>query len=606
MLLASSVFSCFAASNFIIRDFDIKMVVRSDDTYEITETLDVEFTAPSHGIYVTIPRKTRLDRDGQLSEFYAGVSDFKVLSGQPVSENSDSDVYSFKIGDPNNYADTHTTYQYSYIYNTKGDHLKGADEVYHNLVGTSWEAQSIDHVSFEVVFPEAIDMANVGIKTGSGKEVPFETPDDRTIKGETTENVMRGLTIRAVLPQGYFTREAKSPVALLYIALGGLAALAAVGFSLWRKYGKDPVYPVTEQFYPPEGLSAPEAAYLAKGTIEKQDVVSTLLSLADRGYLKIREFEEEYGKKHKKRTAYEIIKLRDYDDDVVGEKAFMDGMFESGDIINTKDLEDRFYKTIESIEKEIRDKYKGMLFDETAASKAKIMYIAGWAGLAVLTIVTKIAGGTGFMTGSITRMLFNFAPVILIGGGFRVVAHRLRDKKKIIAYLPAVIMILIGWFLAKVTDIFYGWLTVPFAIGLALCLVLFILGALCEKKTDWYAEIQARINGFTDFLKTAEKDQMEALAERDPGYYYKNLAYAFALGVTAVYAKRFASIANRAPDWYDTHTYYDSYGTEHLTDSLTGMMTSVGSSLTSSPSDSSGGGSFSGGGGGGGSGGGSW
>ena len=43
----------FAASDFIIRNYNIRMVVNEDDTYEITETLDVEFTAPSHGIYVS-------------------------------------------------------------------------------------------------------------------------------------------------------------------------------------------------------------------------------------------------------------------------------------------------------------------------------------------------------------------------------------------------------------------------------------------------------------------------------------------------------------------------------------------------------------------------
>jgi len=595
----------YAASNFHIRDYDIKMVVNEDDTYQITETLEVEFTAPSHGIYVNIPTMTTLDRDGQKSQYKAEIRDFRLLSGQMHSESTEGSVFSSKIGNPDKYADDITIYQYTYLYDTKGDHLKDADEVYHNLVGTSWEAQSIDHVSFEVEFPKAIDMSKVGIKTGNQISVPFEAVSDSAIKGETTENVLKGLTLRAVLPQGYFTREAKSPVALFYIVIGGLALLAGLGFALWRKYGKDPVYPVTEQFYPPEGISAPEAAYLVKGSLAKQDVVSTLLSLADRGYLKIREFEDEKSKRRKKKTKYEIIKLKEYDGDVVGEKTFMDGLFASGDTVGLKDLEDKFYKTITIIEKEIEDKYKGKLFDETAASKAKIMYIAGWAGLIILVAVSKITG-LGFTTGSLSLMIFNFAPVILFGTGFQMAAKAIRDKKKIFAYLPALFSVGIGWVLALSTDTFYGWQLIPFTIGLGLCLILFILGALCEKKTEWYAEIQAKIKGYTDFLKTAEKDQMEELAERDPGYYYKNLAYAFALGVTAVYARRFASIAKQAPEWYDSHHYHGAYGTENLTDSLTGMMTSVGNSLTSSPSSGSGGGSFSGGGGGGGSGGGSW
>ena len=613
MLLCSSAFSVYAASNFIIHDYDIKMVVNEDDTYEITETLDVEFTAPSHGIYRTIPKKTTIDRDGQISRYNAVIKDFTMLSGQPFKESSDSDDYDFRIGDPDKYADTNTTYQYSYIYDPKGDHFKGGDEVFHNMVGTSWEARSIDHVSFVITFPEDIDMRKVGIKTGDNINVPFEAVDAKTIQGETSEYVLGGLTVRAVLPEDYFTKEAKDPAWIFYALIGGLALLAAAGFIMWNKYGRDPVYPDTLEFYPPEGISAPEAAYLSKGFINKSDVVSILLSLADKGYLKIREYEEEAGrkkkdpKKQKMVTRYEIEKIRDYDGNVIGEKAFMKGLFEDGDIVGVKDLEDKFYKTIEKIEKEIQEKYKGRLYDETAASKAKIMYIAGWAGLALLFVVSRATGGSGSGIKSLTQTLFLAVPLLAAGGGFYGIARAIRDKKRLGAYAVSAIVIVFGLGYARLMDVFWGWQTLPFLAGAALCLILFILGGLCEKKTEFYAEIQAKIKGYTDFLKTAEKDQMETLAEDDPGYFYRNLAYAFALGVTAVYAKRFASIAYQKPDWYDTYRYDTAgYSTMNMLDSISDMASSVSTSMSSSPSDGDGGGSFSGGGGGGGGGGGSW
>ena len=86
-----------------------------------------------------------------------------------------------------------------------------------------------------------------------------------------------------------------------------------------------------------------------------------------------------------------------------------------------------------------------------------------------------------------------------------------------------------------------------------------------------------------------------------------NLAFAFALGVTAVYAKKFASMAGTDPDCYssDIHSFGSS-GTTRMVDSVSSMANSIGSTMSSSPSSGSGGGSFSGGGGGGGSGGGSW
>lgn len=599
--------SCFAASDFIIRDYDIKMVVNEDDTYEITETVDVEFTAPSHGIYRSIPKDTRLDRDGQLSQYVAGVKRFKMLSGQPFEDESDSQNYMFRIGDPDVYADTNTRYQYTYVYDTRGDHFKNGDEVYHNMVGTNWEAQGIDHVSFEIVFPKDIDMSKVGVKTGGQLSVPFEAVGARTIKGETSENVLGGLTVRAVLPEGYFSRQARDPAALLYVIMGGLAALAAFGAVLWRKYGRDPVYPDTLEFYPPEDVSAPEAAYLLKGELNKQDVVSILLTLADKGYLRIHEYEEEHGLRHKMKTVYEIEKLKDYDGDVVGERSFMTGLFADTDVVRVKDLEDKFYKTIDLIETEIRDKYKGKLYDETAASKAKIMYIAGLAGLAVLFIAARATGGEGFSFEGVVDAFFMLIPFIVTAMGFYLAAAAVRIKKRAGAYIGAAALAVGGLGFARMMGTFRGEQTLPFMGGAALCLLLFIMGGLCEKKTEYYAELQARIKGYTDFLKTAEKDQMEELAANDPGYYYRNLAYAFALGVTAVYAKRFAALAKEPPQWYySDHMHDGSFDSGSMLDSINSMASSVSASMSSSPSDGSGGGSFSGGGGGGGGGGGSW
>ena len=82
---------------------------------------------------------------------------------------------------------------------------------------------------------------------------------------------------------------------------------------------------------------------------------------------------------------------------------------------------------------------------------------------------------------------------------------------------------------------------------------------------------------------------------------------AFALGVTSVFAKKFASLAVEPPKWYESNYGTGNFSTLVMMDSLSDMMSSAKGSMTSSPSGSgSGGGSFSGGGGGGGGGGGSW
>ena len=602
-----------AASNFWIDDYDIQVVVNEDDTYDITETIKVHFTWQSHGIYRTIPLRTSLDRDGQRSTYFAKVRGFEMLSGQKWEDESEYDEFNARIGNEDVYADKDTVYKMSYTYDPQGDHFKGGDEFFYNLIGTSWEAQSIKHVSFDVQFPKAIDMSKVGIKTGDNKMVDFEVVSDQEIKGETSEYVLGGLTVRAVLSEGYYTRQEGTSVIPLLVLTGLMILLAAVGFLLWRKYGRDPQLVETEEFYPPEKLSAPEVGFLAKGEVQGSHVVSALLSLADRGYLKIAEREVPAGiRKNKTKTTYEIIKLREYDDDVIGERAFMDGLFETGDTVDIEDLKNKFYKTVNAIEKDIKNYYRDKLYDAKAAKYARILKVGGVLGVILMILATFLGGnGLGFIGPSII-----FGPIYIIilavvafAVGFGGIARKINEREHYWGVIGYAICIAVGLAACIVCEIAPGVRFIPFLVGLGMCFVLFLLSALCERKTDWYASVLGKIRGYRNFLKIAEKDKMEMLAEKDPQYFYKNLAYAFALGVTDVYAKRFASLATQPPEWYDSG--FASTGGNPVTsatflNSMGSMMSSITTSMNSSPSDGGGGGSFSGGGGGGGGGGGSW
>jgi uncharacterized membrane protein YgcG len=603
-----------AASNFLITDYDIQVVVNEDDTYEVTETINVHFTLPSHGIYRTIPLRTTLDRDGQKTKYFAKVKDFTMLSGEAWEDESETAEFNARIGNPSYFADTDTVYKMRYIYDTGGDHFKNGDELYYNLVGTSWEAKSIDHVSFNIVFPKDIDMSKVGIKTGSNEYVPFEAVSDREIKGETARYVKNGLTVRAVLPEGYFTRQAKTSNILLYIISALMVVLAAVGFVLWRKYGIDPHIVETEEFYPPEKLSAPEVGYLAEGSVTGTHVISALLSLADRGYLKIAEVEIPVGKKKKKtKETYEITKLREYDDSVIGESVFLKGLFKEGDSVTLDQLKDKFYTTVNAVKKLVENHYKGKLYDPKAAKYARVMKTGAIVGMILLMALCLLNGSMPLSLGgedAVMGILYaGTITITLFIIGFGGIGKRIQEGRKGLGILGFIGCILLGVILSFVFGIAPGTKFVPYIIGIGASFVLFIISALCERKTDWYASVLGKIRGYKNFLEIAEKDRMEALAEEDPEYFYKNLAFAYSLGVTTVYAKNFASLATEPPEWYEGTVYVggDPVTSMSFLNSMDSMMKSISSSMTSSPSSSGGGGgSFSGGGGGGGGGGGSW
>ncbi len=616
---AFSAQSVHAAGNFTIEDYDIEMQVNEDDTYLITETLDVHFTKPSHGIYRVIPYKATLDRDGQETTFYGRVRDFNMLSGQPVSREKGEDAYYYRIGDEDEYADTDTTYKLSYVFDMKGDHLSGADEVYYNLVGTTWEAQAIEHVSFRVIFPKDIDTSKVGIKTGSQEYVPFDTEGTRIIKGDTYQDTLYGLTIRALLPQGYFTKQASTSNLLILLLLAVIGAATLFGFVLWRRYGKDPAIVETEEFYPPEGLSAPEVAYLENGTLMNRQVISMLLTLADKGYVKIVEKEVARGKKKKRtKTEYEIIKLRSAHDATEDEQTFMNGLFENGeDSVELSDLKNTFYTTVDQIVSDIEDRYEDRLYDPKAANFAYLLRGIGFAVMIAMFVIFKILNGSPFIVGHGDFLIYCVFDIIEIAFpiiGFYGIAKWINRPKKsipgfVFGFIGWSVMILVGFGLAVICDTCMGPQIVFYMIGLGMLFLLFLMAALCERKTDEYAGLLGKIRGYKRFLTIAEKDRMEALAESDPNYYYRNLAFAFALGVTSVYAERFASMANTPPEWYVSSGYVPgtTFDSVSMMDSMDHMMSTASSTMTSSPSgDGGGGGGFSGGGGAGGGGGGSW
>ena len=614
VLIALTAVPAYAASNFRITDYDIDMTVNEDDTYLIHETIQVEFTKDSHGIYYVVPLKTDLYRDGQRSVYYAKVKGFEMLSGQPYESKSSSGEAYYKIGDPDEYADTQTTYEFSYIYDTGGDHFNHGDEVYQNLVGTSWEAQSIDHVTFRVTFPKPIDMGNVGIKTGEDVNIPFETDGETVIEGETSEYVLNGLTIRAVLPDGYFTRQAKANTLPFYVIVFLLVLLAIAGVVLWRRYGVDPPIVEPVEFYPPQDLSAPEVGYLDEGAVKGDHVVSILLTLADKGYVKIVETHETKGKVFKRdKTDYRIVKLKDYDGNVIGEKEFMNGLFKGGRTeVDTDDLKNSFYKTIQSIQKKVEKKYEGKLMDKKADNIATGLKAGGLIGMVALVIVSKLTNGSpliddGDFFWSLIMVAFC---VILPIFGFQCIASRITSVKHgfkgVLSVISGITAVICGFFVAYGFDVCISNQVIPYLIGMAMIFIVYIVAALCERRSDYYTKTLGEIRGYKNFLKTAEKERLEALAEEDHDFFYKTLAFAFALGVTSVFAKNFSKLAVEPPSWYESDRFgNDTFSTMYMMNSISSMMNSTTSSMTSSPSGS-GGGSFSGGGGGGGGGGGSW
>jgi len=328
-------------------------------------------------------------------------------------------------------------------------------------------------------------------------------------------------------------------------------AIAFVGFYYYKK-GRDQNMPKTiiPLFSPPEGVKPYLLGTLKDETVDKIDITGTIIDLAYRGYIKIKELEK--GKK------YELIKLDGKKGDTGLndiEQYIYDSIFNSKDSVTTEELRvtfpPKYYMMVHKIYKEVVS--RGYFKKSPLNTRAKyagigiFLLIDGLIAACVLSIV-----GTGFI-------------------GYIVICS------------PAIALFVLG----------LGFL---------------IVSKFMPAKTSLGSKVYAEILGFRMYLYTAERYRLQNLT---PDEFERYLSYAVVFGIEKEWAKKFEGIYNKTPDWYEgsSTTVWDAVIISSLirsfANSTTTSMTPIPSSCSSTGGGWSGGGGsfggFSGGGGGGGS-----
>lgn len=588
----------YAVTDYVIDSYDINVKVNENNTFDITETITANFYVRKHGIIRTIPLENTIERlDGSRSTNRVKITNLQVNNKYSKS-NSNGDL-SIKIGDQDTYVTGLQKYVIKYTYDIGSDPVKDADEFYYNLIGTEWDT-SISNVSFSITMPKEFDASSLGFSSGrygyTDNESVSYSVDGNTISGIYTDTLPagNGLTVRLTLPDNYFV-GARNNNTDYYIIIGISLVIVFIAFILWLLFGKDKPVIETVEFYPPEGYNSAELAFLYKGETDDKAIVSLLIYLASKGYLSIKETENKALFASTK--DFTIYKLKEYDGTNEIEKLFFDGLFRTRSSVTSSDLTNRFYITVNRIKKLLNKKEnKTKIFDK------KSLQLRGFIIPMMLIIFILITVKPFYDAGMLSEL-----PVALIfpGVGFSLMLSILTSSSPKSAKIFIIFwgllfggiplfMILPIIFLTSISAITYF-------IGILCIIVLYVFRKIILKRTPFGLEILGKIKGFKRFLETAEKDQLEAMVEKEPEYFYNILPYTYALDVSDKWVEQFENIAVEPPSWYYSNTAFSvhSFGTF-----MNSTMTSVNTSMTSRPSSSGSGGSSGGGFSGGGSGGG--
>ena len=92
-------------------------------------------------------------------------------------------------------------------------------------------------------------------------------------------------------------------------------------------------------------------------------------------------------------------------------------------------------------------------------------------------------------------------------------------------------------------------------------IALFFIYPYFEQYTAKGREYLGRLRGLKQYIEVAEKDMMEAMIKENPTLFYDVLPYAYVLGVSDVYMKKFESIPLESPTWLVTDNILSLYMT---------------------------------------------
>jgi uncharacterized membrane protein len=564
-LVAAAVFAAAtpaaAQRTLAIEKFSADIVVNTDGSIDVTETITARFNGKWNGIYRTVPIDYRTPQGFNWSLRLGGTS-AKGPDGSDLKlESSRTGHYQkFKIWVPGAEDATRTiSFHYRAVNGLR--FFEDHDELYWNITGDEWDVP-IEAASATITLPEGAD----GIRAiafngdyGSRAQEAEVTTEGRTVRIRMPHPLGFHEGVTAVV--GWNTGLVARPSALdktagffatnwpLMLPLPVLLGMLL----LWWKRGRDPrKRPVTVQYEPPANVSPAEAGVLIDERADMRDVIATLVDMAVRGYIRIEEKEEPqlFGLWTSKEFVFHRLKPPgEWRDLQRHEQLLLEGLFEGhGDSVELSDLKNEFYKSLGAI--------------KTAVTRRLVDQ--GYYGADPATV----------------RARWRFAAVFL---GF------------------------VTFALGGVLGAKFGFTPLPFMVaGVLIAFIIAVIGHLMPARTVPGTRTLEKVLGFEEFLSRVEKENY-ARVVKTPEMFERFLPFAMAFGVERTWAKAFKDIVRTPPQWY-RGSNLSGFDAGSFTGRMSALSSSAGSAMSSSPRSSggsgfSGGGSSGGGGGGGGGGG---
>lgn len=496
-----------------IKSWHADINLNKDGSAAVTETFVMDFgNNRKHGIYRFIP--ITYNRKGGLYTIGVRITGVTDQRGTPYSYSKSQHGRDLvlQIGDPDIFVTGLMTYKIAYNVRRAINYFDGAPEFYWNVTGNETKFP-IDAASAKLTLPSGVAVKDVKVASfvgfsGEKKSAVVRREDSDIIFSVNHLLGGEGLTIVAGMPKGAIEPPTKLQEAQDFFQDWYPLVILPIGTSLmlylyWFFQGRDKGArrAVGVEFSPPHDLTPAEVGTLIDEKIDLPDVTSTLIDLAARGYLKIRQLpykgilmmsdrDYEFKKLMPPSTA---IPLKEH------EMLFLDALFGFvSDTTYLSSLQGKFQPHIRDIKVSI------------------------WKQL--------LNGGYFTRHPDADRSMFQGIGVFLVflAGGYMA--------------------------LTPLNEAMAG------ALGLAISGIITMVSARAmPSRTELGAKALGECLSFKRFVEKAEKERIAVLAKEDPTIFGRLLPYAMVLGCADTWAEKFKELLVTPPEFYQPYTNDPSY-----------------------------------------------
>ena len=578
--------------------YDVDVTVHENNSFTVVETIKVHFNSARHGIYRYIPYKGTVTREinGKTvnQKYRAQISNIQV-DGYTFETDTENSNVVIQIGDENRLVDGDQTYTIRYTMSLPDDKNDEFDDIYLNLLPTGW-GTSIPKSTMTIRMPKEFEQNRILFISGQ-----YGDTDTGVVRWNVNGDVITatlleelptgsGVTLKMGLPEGYFIGERTD---LLY-QLGMYAAIAAaalIGGLFYLLFGRDERYFKTVEFYPPPGMTSAEVGYIVNGAADKEDIVSLIIYWANQGCLRIEE--DPAGNMQLERIKDLPPTAKPY------ELTLFNGLFAKSSRLDLDKKDQAIFNSFQASKSQLNDMFR-LPGNEVFTKSSRVVR---WIGL-VLMLVPMAAL---LLLGSYVRILDDiiYMPIIslavmLLGQVWMVITadnwHHMAKGTRTGSIIGAGIIAGIGLVGGTLFGFFKLMMPLATILALGATVLLTIVTVFMRKRTKRGNEWLGKLLGLKEFIEYAEADRIKLLVDENPAYFYHILPYAYVLGVSDKWSKKFESIAVPPPAWY-SGGQYDPYhfSAFYFMGAFHRCMNSVQNTVAIPPPKEGGNGNFSGG-----------